>query len=88
MIRPLLYYSQLVGSRGVTTVSRVHKRRISTHFRSPRIRMNPDSTHFLRWIRIWIEKCATGSELKSSCERGFQSAIDVSLIAIPDNSRP
>ena len=46
--------------------------------------MNP-STHLLRWIRIWIEKCATGSELKSSCERGFQSAIGVSLIA---NQKP
>ena len=32
--------------------------------------MNPDSTHLERWIRIWIEKYATGSELKSSCENG------------------
>ena len=32
--------------------------------------MNPDSTHLERWIRIWIEKYATGSKLKSSCEQG------------------
>ena len=35
--------------------------------------MNPDSTHLARWIRIWIEKYTTGSELKSSCERGLSS---------------
>ena len=34
------------------------------------IGMNPDSTHLERWIRIWIEKYATGSELKSSREWG------------------
>ena len=28
--------------------------------------MNPGSTHLDRWIQIWIEKYATGSELKSS----------------------
>ena len=33
--------------------------------------MNPDLTHLERWIRIWIEKYATGSELKSSCEGGL-----------------
>ena len=37
--------------------------------------MNPDSTHLERWIQIWIEKYATGSELKSSCERGLDSFI-------------
>ena len=36
--------------------------------------MNPDSTHLSMWIRIWIEKYATGSELKSSCERGYSSS--------------
>ena len=33
--------------------------------------MNTDSTHLEWWIQIWIEKYATGSELKSSCERGL-----------------
>ena len=40
--------------------------KMAAHFQLHRICMNLDSTQVERWILIWIEKYATGSELKSS----------------------
>ena len=59
--------------------------------------MNPGSTHLARWIRIWIEKYTTGSELKSSCERGYSvlaqsgskdSALHGRMYAVHFTARP
>ena len=41
--------------------------------------MNTDSTHLSRWILIRIERYATGSEFKSSCEGGL---MRVSLLHV------
>ena len=43
--------------------------------------IDPDSTHLERWIQIWIEKYANGSELKSSCERGYTHHSHIQLFA-------